>query len=208
MTKLALFTFLVALAPMETINAAARKPVFVYKTPDSLMDSDGDQPVLSPELESPQPFDYTEPTTTRTPEYIWPRLEGYGWMSQHPLTLLRAAFDNTIDTAKNSKIIIQGALHRAINSGNTAAAAKALNAGANPCKLDASGWSPLHHACSDARCTEIVKLMIAYGADITKTTKVDKKNPALPYGYTPLYIAIANENHETVAVLRAHGATD
>lgn len=129
-------------------------------------------------------------------------------MSQHPLTLLHDAFKKTIDTVENNKIIVQGDLCRAVDKANIEAAVKALALGANPNKVDASGWSPLHHACSDRRCTEIVKLMIAHRADITKATKVDKKNPALPYGYTPLYIAIANENHETVAVLRAHGATD
>ncbi len=128
---------------------------------------------------------------------------GYGWMRRHPFTLLFAAFDNLVDTKANERKIVQQKLHKAVNSANTTLAAKALAEGANPNKIDAIGWSPLHYACADARCTEIITLMINYDADITKKTKQDKKRPSLAYGYTPLHIALENNNHAIVSILRA-----
>ncbi|MBM3892877.1 ankyrin repeat domain-containing protein [Candidatus Dependentiae bacterium] len=127
---------------------------------------------------------------------------GYGWMRRAPFTLLHAAFNNQIDVTANNHKIMQQKLHRAVDSANLELATIALTKGANPNKVDATGWSPLHYACADARCTEIVRLMITYNADITKQTKQSIKHPMLPYGYTPEQVALENDNYATVEILR------
>ena len=173
MKKLMQLTLLIALAPAGVLAAIKRPTLKRERTEEAAL----------------------APT-------IFARLDGYGWMSRHPLTLLHAASSNTTTFKYNPTQM----LHRAVNRASRAAAAKALKAGANPNKVNVHGWSPFHRACSDTRCVELVRLMLAYHADADKTTKQDQAHPALGYGYTAMDIAMANNNHEVVALLSAHEA--
>ena len=60
------------------------------------------------------------------------------------------------------------------------------------------GWTPLHYASVFGN-TQVTKLLIANGADVSAKTKG---------GHTPLGLAIECDNKETVALLRKHGAKE
>ncbi len=67
---------------------------------------------------------------------------------------------------------------------------------------DEYGWTPLHLA-AEYGTTELVKLLLSYGADVN--AKTTKKRDRYPAGSTPLDVAKIAGNDKIVSLLRSHG---
>ena len=101
----------------------------------------------------------------------------------------------------------QTALHWTIEYGHTEIAEVLIAKGADVNARNYGEWTPLHTAADRSQGTaanishkEIIELLIAKGAN------VNAKITSGPIrGYTPLYLAVINNNTEIADLLRKHG---
>ena len=97
----------------------------------------------------------------------------------------------------NLKLDGKTALHHAIEHGNEPLAQDLLKAGASPTTKDNEGKSALMLAAENNASKTLINQLINAGADVNET---------LPDGTTPLHLASAGKNPETVAALLNKGA--
>src|SRR5581483_186188 len=86
-----------------------------------------------------------------------------------------------------------------------------LDAKADPNAVDGNGFTSLHHAARDRAALDIVKALLAHGANPNVRIHQDKPraqtvNGVSLQGATPLLLAANLNNLETVKVLVAAGA--
>ena len=101
----------------------------------------------------------------------------------------------------------QTALHWAIEYGHTEIAELLIAKGADVNARNYGEWTPLHTAADRSQGTaanishkEIIELLIAKGANVNA-----KITSGPIQGYTPLYLAVINNNTEIADLLRKHG---
>jgi uncharacterized protein len=101
------------------------------------------------------------------------------------------------------------ALMIAVAAGSGAFAVLLLESGANPNSFDAGGFTALHHAAADRRGM-LARALLDHGAPPNaRTTNDSRRNTTSGVslkGATPLFLAAARGNIETVRVLLAGGA--
>ncbi|MGC1523787.1 MAG: ankyrin repeat domain-containing protein [Steroidobacteraceae bacterium] len=93
-------------------------------------------------------------------------------------------------------------LHEAIKKNELGKIRQLTDAGANVNELNASGYSPLHLASSSGINIEILRLLLAKGAEVDARSK-DHRG----FGFTSLIIAAGNDNLEVTAALLEAGAS-
>ncbi len=94
------------------------------------------------------------------------------------------------------------ALHHAATRGDTNMAARLLDKGAPPNATDAEGKTPLYNALNGYRPTEMVRLLLARGANVNHRHVIGKEGYQT-MTHLPLIDAIAAGNHEMVEAMLA-----
>ena len=102
------------------------------------------------------------------------------------------------------------ALMVAAASGNAEFSALLLDNGANPNLSDESGYTALHYAASKEKSVDLVKMLLAHGANpnarTTKDTRANTTSGVSLKGATPLFLAASLGNVDGVRALIAGGA--
>jgi len=121
-------------------------------------------------------------------------------------TLLRAGAD-VYESRKKDRMT---GLMVAAACGNEKFSVLLLDKGANPNLIDESGYTALHYAASGEKTVELVKVLLAHGADpnarTTKDSRTNSTSGVSLKGATPLLLAASLGNVETVRALIAGGA--
>ncbi len=73
-----------------------------------------------------------------------------------------------------------------------------LDQGAEVNLINDESWTPLLRAFQHSGNDEIVRVLVAYGADVVRALR----------GESPLHIAVAQRNKDMVELLLAHGARE
>lgn len=93
-------------------------------------------------------------------------------------------------------------LHEAIKKNDLGKTKQLTDDGANVNEFNASGYSPLHLASSSGLNIEILRLLLAKGAEVDARSKDEHG-----FGFTPLIIAAGNDNLEVTTALLEAGAS-
>ncbi|KAK2146389.1 hypothetical protein LSH36_611g02045 [Paralvinella palmiformis] len=110
-------------------------------------------------------------------------------------------------TASGSKVNLENVnnqtpLHLATDNGTSGDVEALLTAGADPNKLDCIGYGPLHIAVKYRRNRDIIKCLVACGADVDLQSQ-----DARGRGSAPLHTAIRHDRKENVKLLLELGAS-
>ncbi|MEE9615202.1 MAG: ankyrin repeat domain-containing protein [Thermodesulfobacteriota bacterium] len=113
------------------------------------------------------------------------------------LPILKVLLDSGLDV--NGKISTFSLLHLAAQSRNPEVARELLRRGVLVDVEDSNGETPLFHAAGPEGVRTLVEVFIEAGADVNKKNK---------YGNCPLTLALAENNHDSAALLRNAGAKE